>query len=261
MPSFKVALEVFFVSFFLRQYETQVVDLTDSNLPVFAYSFILVGDLFDSNTDPNYLVDVLGVLTGFGNEREIVNEGKCPIQSLQFSFPRLNLSKVDMKASSNSNFEPSYRVRKIMSDTLLIEKSKLASVCQSSSSRNPSVSFLKRYSANLIGKSKLSKDSLDQFTQVSGDKDSCSGDNCLTRSKRSPNDVVDLNADMDAANVSLKFLNTNSIDVASHDSEPKLIHSNDFILTLVGSNACAVVDLSTVDAFSSIKRTIKIEKD
>ncbi|KAK7295048.1 hypothetical protein RJT34_17951 [Clitoria ternatea] len=67
--------------------------------------------------------------------------------------------------------------------------------------------------------------------------------------------------DVDATNIFSKFLNANSIDVASHDDKPKVIHSNDSILTPVGSNACPVVDFLIVDALSSIKRTIKIEKD
>ncbi|KAK7286614.1 hypothetical protein RJT34_21734 [Clitoria ternatea] len=105
-----------------------------------------------------------------------------------------------------------------------------------------------------------SKDFLDQLSHVSGDRETSNGHNCLTPPKRFPGDVIDLNADINVVNVSLKFLNANSIDVAL-EAKPKIFHSNDSILTLVGSHACLVVDLSTADTFSSIKRTIKIEKD
>ncbi|KAK7317946.1 hypothetical protein RJT34_02591 [Clitoria ternatea] len=137
--------------------------------------------------------DVFGVLTGIGSEREIVKEGK-------------NSKMIVVELSV---------LGKITSDTLLIEKFKLASVCKSSSFGDPSVSFLKSHSADLTGKLVPSKDLLDQLTQVSGDKDSCSGDNCLTPSKRSPNDVVDLDANIDAANNSFGLNSSESSGIVS----------------------------------------------
>lgn len=58
------------------QYSTDVQSLNQSTLNVIPYSFVSFGDILSSVFDQSYLVDVIGLLTGLGTEREIEKDGK-----------------------------------------------------------------------------------------------------------------------------------------------------------------------------------------
>ncbi|KAJ1416126.1 hypothetical protein SESBI_17647 [Sesbania bispinosa] len=64
---FKYSMHLYKVNF---EYHTKVVLMRDCTIPRFQFSFVSLADIMAPSFDNNYLVDVMGVLTGIGTEKE-----------------------------------------------------------------------------------------------------------------------------------------------------------------------------------------------
>ncbi|KAJ1438274.1 hypothetical protein SESBI_03174 [Sesbania bispinosa] len=64
---FKYSMHLYKVNF---EYHTRVVLIRDCTIPRFQFSFVSLADVMAPSFDNSYLVDVIGVLTGIGTEKE-----------------------------------------------------------------------------------------------------------------------------------------------------------------------------------------------
>ncbi|KAJ1426341.1 hypothetical protein SESBI_10360 [Sesbania bispinosa] len=64
---FKYSMHLYKVNF---EYHTRVVLMRDCTIPRFQFSFVSLADVMAPSFDNSYLVDVIGVLTGIGTEKE-----------------------------------------------------------------------------------------------------------------------------------------------------------------------------------------------
>ncbi|KEH22092.1 hypothetical protein MTR_7g032985 [Medicago truncatula] len=58
------------------QVKTKVQAHASSLIPVHGFSFTKISEITSSTKDYNFLVDVIGVLSGMSTEREYVRDGK-----------------------------------------------------------------------------------------------------------------------------------------------------------------------------------------
>ncbi|KAJ1378510.1 Nucleic acid-binding, OB-fold [Sesbania bispinosa] len=64
---FKYSMYLYKINF---EYHTRVVLMRDCTIPRFQYSFVSLADIMAPTFDNSYLVDIMGVLTGIGTEKE-----------------------------------------------------------------------------------------------------------------------------------------------------------------------------------------------
>ncbi|XP_057458029.1 uncharacterized protein LOC130748801 [Lotus japonicus] len=89
-------------------YNTEVRHMPHITIDEFPYSFVSLADILAPSYDSGYLIDVIGILTGVGVEREIVTNGKkskmnvIEIESAGFCFEALDRTLNDIMKSHPS---------------------------------------------------------------------------------------------------------------------------------------------------------------